>query len=159
MSAKKSVAGMLNSSGGILQPGSIIKADGSYAFISANDYNLISAEMQNHDNREPSLLLLTHDKIISPLPSSLVQTHKGDADDERNHTMQVLTMQPALQRQDVDQSNNTFPLKQSTRNANLNKPFVRSMQTSEHDIEDRQIEIPKLINGISGQSPLKSQNR
>lgn len=63
---------MLNSSGRIMQPGSIIKADGSYAFISANDYNLI--EMQNNNNRETSLLLLTHDKIISPLPSSLVGT-------------------------------------------------------------------------------------
>ena len=41
MNTKKSVAGMLNSSGGILQPGSIIKADGSYAFITGNDYNLI----------------------------------------------------------------------------------------------------------------------
>ena len=58
----------------MVQPGSIIKADGSYAFISANDYNFMSNDGKNGDNREPSYLLLTHDKIISPLPSSLITT-------------------------------------------------------------------------------------
>lgn len=73
------VANMLNSSGRILQPGTIIKTDGSYAFITAKNYNLLSSDLRNlsvnngnDDSREPSLLFLTNDKIISPLPSSLM---------------------------------------------------------------------------------------